>query len=351
LIIVMARARDMEAQSAARERPKRAESQSASPEEITAITISAGESPDRIDRFLARQHLPLSRSRIQRGLEDGVITVNGRRVKPSYAIRPSDRIVIRHPPPTRLDLQPEPIPLAVVYEDTDLLVLDKPPGLVVHPAPGHASGTLVHALLHHCHDLAGIGGRERPGIVHRLDKDTSGLLVVAKHDAAHTGLMRQFKVHSITRRYLALVAGDVRPGRGTIDLPIGRDLWDRKKISNRTTSPRVAVSHYRVIERFGRATLVGVTLDTGRTHQIRVHMAHIGYPVLGDPVYGGRRGVPPPDVPISRQMLHAHQLGFLHPVTGQPLAFTAPLPPDMEAARLALHAVRVLPASRSRDGI
>ncbi len=310
---------------------------------ITVITVTAGEAPDRIDRFLSRQGLPLSRSRIQRGLEDGVVDVNGQRVKPSYTIRPADRIVIRHPPPTRLELQPEPIPLAIVYEDVDLLVLDKPAGLVVHPAPGHYSGTLVHALLHHCRDLAGIGGRERPGIVHRLDKDTSGLLVVAKHDAAHTGLMRQFKVHSITRRYVAVVAGDVRPRRGTIDLAIGRDLWDRKKISTHTTSPRTAVSHYQVIERFGPATLVGITLDTGRTHQIRVHMAHAGYPVLGDPVYGGRRGVAPPDVPVARQMLHAHQLGFLHPVSGRRVEFTSALPADMEAACRALRSTRHTP--------
>ena len=314
-------------------------SRPAEPEpDATVLTITAGEAPDRIDRFLARQGLPLSRSRIQRGLADGVIEVNAHRVKPSYAVRPGDRIVIRHPPPRRLELEPEAIPLAIVYEDADLLVLDKPAGLVVHPAPGHRSGTLVHALLHHCRDLAGIGGRERPGIVHRLDKDTSGLLVVAKHDVAHTGLMRQFKVHSITRRYLALVAGDVRPRRGTIDLAIGRDLWDRKKISARTTSPRSAISHYQVIERFGRATLVGVTLDTGRTHQIRVHMAHAGYPVLGDPVYGGRRAVAPPDVPVARQMLHAHELGFVHPVTGRPLEFRSPPPADMEAACLALRA-------------
>ena len=311
--------------------------------DITVITVTAGEAPDRIDRFLSRQGLPLSRSRIQRGLEEGVIDVNGQRVKPSYTIRPADRIVIRHPPPTRLELRPEPIPLAIVYEDADLLVLDKPAGLVVHPAPGHYSGTLVHALLHHCRDLAGIGGRERPGIVHRLDKDTSGLLVVAKHDTAHTGLMRQFKVHSITRRYLALVAGDVRPRRGTIDLAIGRDLWDRKKISARTTSPRTAVSHYQVVERFGPATLLGITLETGRTHQIRVHMAHTGYPVLGDPVYGGRRAVAPPDVPAARQMLHAHQLGFLHPVSGRPLEFTSALPADMDAACRALRALRHTP--------
>lgn len=300
------------------------------------ITVTAGERPERIDRFLARQGLSLSRSRIQRGIEEGAIDVNARPVKPSYLIRPGDRIAIRLPAPTRSELRAEPIPLAIVYEDSHLLVLDKPPGLVVHPAPGHRTGTLVHALLHHCRDLAGIGGRERPGIVHRLDKDTSGLLVVAKHDAAHTGLMRQFKNHTISRRYLALLAGDVRPRRGTVDLPIGRDLRDRKKISSRSARPRHAVSHYHVVERFVRATLVGITLETGRTHQIRVHMAHAGYPVIGDPVYGGRQANPPSDVPITRQMLHASELGFLHPVTDLPLVFTTPLPPDMEAACRAL---------------
>jgi len=301
-------------------------------DDVSIVTVTAGERPERIDRFLARQGLSLSRSRIQRGLDEGTIAVNARPVKPSYLIRPGDRIAIRLPTPTRVELQPEVIPLAIVYEDPHLLVLDKPPGLVVHPAPGHRTGTLVHALLHHCRDLAGIGGRERPGIVHRLDKDTSGLLVVAKHDEAHTGLMRQFKNHTISRRYLALLAGDVRPRRGTVDLPIGRDLRDRKKISSRSARPRHAVSHYHVMERFGQATLVAITLETGRTHQIRVHMAHAGYPVMGDPVYGGRRAMPRTDVPIGRQMLHAHELGFMHPVTGLPHVFTTPLPPDMEAA-------------------
>jgi 23S rRNA pseudouridine1911/1915/1917 synthase len=303
---------------------------------VTEIVVSGGEASERIDRFLTRQGLPLSRSRIQRGIEDGLVVVNGRSTKASYLIRPGDRIVIHHPPPQPVEIGAEPIPLEVVYEDDDLLILNKPAGLVVHPAPGHASGTLVNALLHHCRDLAGIGGKARPGIVHRLDKDTSGLLVVAKHDAAHTGLMRQFKTHSITRRYLAIVAGDVRPRKGTINLAIGRDVWERKKISARTTSPRTAVSHYEVVERFGRATLVAITLETGRTHQIRVHMAHLGYPVLGDPVYGGRRAVAPPDVPVTRQLLHAQQLGFLHPISGRPMVFTAPLPADMSAARRVL---------------
>jgi 23S rRNA pseudouridine1911/1915/1917 synthase len=285
----------------------------------TLITVTAGEAAERIDRFLARQGLPLSRARIQRGIDEGLIEVNGRRTKASYLIRPGDRIVICHPPPQPVEIRAEPIPLSIVYEDEDLLVLDKPAGLVVHPAPGHAAGTLVNALLHHCRDLAGIGGQARPGIVHRLDKDTSGLLVAAKHDAAH-------------------VAGDVRPRKGTIDLAIGRDVWERKKISARTTSPRSAVSHYEVVERYGRATLVAVTLETGRTHQIRVHLAHLGFPVLGDPVYGGRRALPPPDVPVHRQLLHAQQLGFIHPITGRPMVFTAPLPEDMQAARRVLTA-------------
>jgi 23S rRNA pseudouridine1911/1915/1917 synthase len=310
----------------------------------TLITVTAGEAAERIDRFLARQGLPLSRARIQRGIDEGLIEVNGRRTKASYLIRPGDRIVICHPPPQPVEVRAEPIPLSIVYEDEDLLVLDKPAGLVVHPAPGHAGGTLVNALLHHCRDLAGIGGQARPGIVHRLDKDTSGLLVAAKHDAAHTGLMRQFKAHSIARRYLAIVAGDVRPRKGTIDLAIGRDVWERKKISARTTSPRHAVSHYEVVERYGRATLVAVTLETGRTHQIRVHLAHLGFPVLGDPVYGGRRAVPPPDVPVHRQLLHAQQLGFVHPISGRPMVFTAPMPEDMRAARRVLTASADHPA-------
>ncbi|MEW6684274.1 MAG: RluA family pseudouridine synthase [Nitrospirota bacterium] len=315
----------------------------------TIVTVSAGEAPDRIDRFLARQGLPVSRSRVQRGLEEGLIDVNGRRVRPSYLIRPGDRITIRHPPPRPQRLHAEAIPLDVVYEDDDLLVIDKPAGLVVHPAPGHASGTLVNALLHHCRGLAVIGGTERPGIVHRLDKDTSGLLVAAKHDAAHSGLMRQFKSHTIARRYLAIVAGDVRPRKGTVDVAIGRDVWERKKISPRTTSPKRAVSHYEVVERFGHATLVAVTLETGRTHQIRVHMAHRGYPVLGDPVYGGRRALPPPGVSVRRQMLHAQHLGFLHPITGRPLAFSVPLPEDMESVRRELARAAASGAGRARS--
>jgi 23S rRNA pseudouridine1911/1915/1917 synthase len=306
----------------------------------TIVTVSSGEAAERVDRFLARQGLPVSRSQIQRGIEEGLIDVNGLLVKPAYLIRPGDRITIRHAPPTPLALQAEPIPLAIVYEDDDLVVIDKPAGLVVHPAPGHPSGTLVNALLHHCRGLAGIGGKTRPGIVHRLDKDTSGLLVAAKHDAAHTGLMRQFKTHSIARRYLAIVAGDVRPRKATIDLAIGRDVWERKKISSRTMNPKKAISHYEVVERFGNATLVAVTLETGRTHQIRVHMAHRGYPVLGDPVYGGRRAIGPPGVAAHRQMLHAQHLGFLHPVTGRAMAFSAPLPSDMETVRRALDAAR-----------
>jgi 23S rRNA pseudouridine1911/1915/1917 synthase len=316
----------------------------------TLVSVSAREAPDRIDRFLVRQGLPLSRSRIQKGLEEGLIDVNGRRVKPSYLIRPGDRITIRHPPPKPPRLVAEAIPLAIVYEDDDLLVVDKPAGLVVHPAPGHASGTLVNALLHYCRGLAGIGGTERPGIVHRLDKDTSGLLVAAKHDAAHSGLMRQFKSHTIARRYLAIVAGDVRPRKGTIDVAIGRDVWERKKISPRSTSPKRAVSHYEVVERFGQATLVAVTLETGRTHQIRVHLAHRGYPVLGDPVYGGRRGIPPSGVSVRRQMLHAQHLGFLHPITGRPMAFSVPLPEDMESVRRELaRAAATGMAPRSRQ--
>ncbi len=285
----------------------------------------------RLDHYLVDHGLPRSRTFVQRMIRDGQVRVNDQPTKPSYKIRPGDRIEVQVMAPIPVEITPEPIPLDVLYEDSHLLVLMKPPGLVVHPAPGHFSGTLVNALLHHCHDLAGIGGRERPGIVHRLDKDTSGVMVVAKSDAAHRGLARQFKDHTIERVYLALVYGNVKPAGGRIDLAIGRDRVDRKRISDRTTRPRAAVTQYQVLERFSAATLVAIRPHTGRTHQIRVHFASIRHPVLGDPVYGHRSGMTAEEMPVRRQMLHARTLGFVHPISCEAMRFDAPLPADMQS--------------------
>jgi len=239
------------------------------------------------------------------------------------------------PPPVVTALIPEAIPLDIIYEDADLLVINKPAGLVVHPAAGHSSGTLVNALLHHCGSLAAIGGEQRPGIVHRLDRDTSGIMVVAKSDRALTGLMNQFKQRTIHKNYVALVWGHPLPARGTIETLIGRHRTDRKKMSAQPKTGRAAVTHYELSERFGDVALVRIRLETGRTHQIRVHMAHRGFPVVGDAQYGGRsnRSLP---MPVGRQMLHAETLAFMHPVTGKPLTFTAPWPADLKALVAAL---------------
>ncbi|MBI3995710.1 MAG: RluA family pseudouridine synthase [Nitrospirae bacterium] len=299
------------------------------------FTVTPKYAFERLDHYLVRQQAHSSRTVLQRLIKKGEVRVNNRMVKPNYKIRPGDRVVCRIPTPTPLDLVPEPIPLDVLYEDPALIVLNKPAGLVMHPAPGHYTGTLVHALLAHCKDLSGIGGRERPGLVHRLDKDTSGVIVVAKTDSAHRSLSQQFKAHTIVRQYQALVAGRLRKGSGTIDLAIGRDRWERKKISHRTARPREARTTYRVIERFAAATRVEVFPRTGRTHQIRVHFASQGHPILGDRVYGGRSAVLE-SVPADRQMLHAERLGFIHPERKEYIEFSAPLPADMERAVEAL---------------
>lgn len=295
--------------------------------------------PERLDLYLIKRGVPLSRSRIQKLIEEERIRVNGRPTKASYKIRRGDEIEIRIPPTTPLDLIPEAIPLDLLYEDETLLVINKPAGMVVHPAPGHDQGTLVHALLHHCRDLPGIGGRERPGIVHRLDKETSGVLVVAKTDEAHQRLSQQFKRHTIDRRYLALVCGKVTQKTGKIILPIGRDRIDRKKISARTGHPRESETHFTVRERLGIATLLEVYPQTGRTHQIRVHMAHLGYPVVGDKTYGGR-AVRSFELQADRQMLHAERLGFIHPTHGERMTFSAPPPADMLAILASLRSLK-----------
>lgn len=294
--------------------------------------VSPQEASQRIDILLLRRGAPVSRAYIQRLIRQGHITVDGVPVKPSHRLRPGQVIRIEIPAPVPLTAGPEPIPLDVLYEDASIIVLNKPAGLVVHPAPGHATGTLVNALLHHCKDLGGIGGVERPGIVHRLDKDTSGVLVVAKTDAAHRLLSSQFKSHTIRRTYLALIAGVPKKRSGKIELAIGRDVADRKKISARTRKPRDAASAYRVLFAFDDTSLVEIRPETGRTHQIRVHLSALGHPVLGDRTYGGRHSVWQKNFTAHRQMLHAYRLGIIHPDSGEALDFSAPPPDDMRVA-------------------
>jgi 23S rRNA pseudouridine1911/1915/1917 synthase len=267
-------------------------------------------------------------------IAQGTITVEGASVKPAYRLRSGEAVEGEIPEPEPTVLEPEPIPLRIIYEDEALLVVDKPAGLVVHPAPGHSSGTLVHALLHHCRDLSGIGGVRRPGIVHRLDRGTSGLLVAAKNDRAHRHLSAQFRSHSVEREYLALVRGSPRRERGVIDQPLARHPGDRKRftanrrLTERGARARPAVTHWSVEERLGDVTLLRVRLETGRTHQIRVHLASIGLPVLGDPVYGGGRAVARA-LGLDRQALHAGLLGFDHPEGKGRLRFVSPLPNDL----------------------
>ncbi|GAB6932539.1 RluA family pseudouridine synthase [Calditerricola satsumensis] len=294
-------------------------------------TVEEPDVGERIDRFLAAQEEDWSRAQVQKWIKEGRVTVNGEPVKANYRLEPDDEIVLRVPPPKDLAVEPEPMELDIVYEDSDVVVVNKPRGLVVHPAPGHLSGTLVNGLLYHCRDLSGIGGVLRPGIVHRIDKDTSGLLVVAKNDRAHLSLARQFKDHTVTRRYVALVHGEVAHDRGTIDAPIGRDPHNRQRMAVLPKTGKHAVTHFAVLERFPGYTLLELKLETGRTHQIRVHMKFIGHPVVGDPKYGPRK-----TLPIDGQALHAGVLGFVHPRTGEYLEFRAPLPEDMERLLLQL---------------
>jgi len=289
----------------------------------------------RLDAALAKLEPELSRAQLRRLVERGLVTVGGAVVKPAHKLRAGDEIAGELPEAPARELAPEARPLAVLYEDDDVLVIDKPAGLVVHPAPGHAAGTLVNALLYHADRLSAAGGAERPGIVHRLDKDTSGVLVVAKSDAAHAALAAQFKAHSVLREYLALVRGSPRTASGTIEAAIGRHPTDRKRMSTRARAGRAAVTHWRVERRLRGAALLRVRLETGRTHQVRVHLASIGLPVLGDRVYGGRRAAGDAPGPAG-QALHAAVLGFRHPRSGAELRFESPLPADLAAAVEAL---------------
>jgi 23S rRNA pseudouridine1911/1915/1917 synthase len=288
--------------------------------------IVAAEAGERLDKFIAARRPDLSRAQVQRLLADGFITVNGVAVKASYRVKAGDHLQVRLPPPAPSDVQPEPIPLRIVYEDGDLLVVDKPAGMVVHPAPGHAAGTLVAAVLAHAPDLAGIGGARRPGIVHRLDKDTSGLILIAKNDLAHRHLQAQFKSRSVRKVYLALVEGYPAAARGRVEAPIGRDPHRRQRMAV-VPNGREAVTEYRVLSRYPGYTLVAAEPKTGRTHQIRVHFAWLGHPVVGDRVYGHRASA----LICPRQFLHAHRLGFRLPASGAYVEFESPLPPDLTA--------------------
>jgi len=279
----------------------------------------------RLDRYLAEQQTHLTRAHIQVLIKAGLVTVNGQPARPSQRLRPGDRVRVVVPPPEPLALEAEPLPLRVVYEDSDIIVVDKPSGLVVHPAPGHREHTLVNALLAHCPDLAGIKGTIRPGIVHRLDKDTSGLLVVAKTDAAQQSLSQQIAQRAITKGYLALVVGRLSPERGTVDAPIGRHPVDRKRMAV-VPNGREAVTRYEVLRYYRDCTLVDVRPVTGRTHQIRVHMAHLGHPIAGDPIYG--RGVAR-RVEVPRLFLHAYLLGLRLPSDGRWVEFRAELPEEL----------------------
>lgn len=279
----------------------------------------------RLDKYIAEECPELSRSHIQKLINEGCITVNDGGVKRSFRLNIGDRVSVIIPPSAPISPVAEEIPLNIVYEDSDLLVVDKPAGLIVHPAPGHPSHTLVNAILTHCPNLPGVGGSARPGIVHRLDKNTSGLMVVAKNDAAQQSLSAQIKARSVVKRYLVLVMGHLSPDRGIIEAPIGRDPGNRKRMAVVSTG-REARTQYRVVNYIDNYSLLEVTLETGRTHQIRVHLAAIGYPVVGDEVYGSRSPF------LKRQFVHAHHLGFRLPGTGEHVEFSSKLPADLEQA-------------------
>jgi len=285
-------------------------------------TVPEGQAGVRLDVLISGLAGELTRSRVQKLITGSMVTVNGSPAKSNYKVKERDRVRVEIPVPEPLEVSAEKIPLDIVYEDGDVLVVNKPQGMVVHPAAGNYSGTLVNALLEHCDDLSGINGVIRPGIVHRIDKDTSGLLVVAKNDRAHLELARQIKEHSVSRRYLALVHGNITEPKGVIDAPVGRDPRDRKKMAVVTRNSKPAVTRYTVLERLDGFTLVECALETGRTHQIRVHMAYIGHPVAGDPVYGPKKN----PLGLAGQALHAFELGFRHPANGEYREFKAEIP-------------------------
>lgn len=277
----------------------------------------------RIDRYLAEQCPALSRSYIQKLVKDGAVFVNNRQIKANYKVQPQDQVILTIPDMQVPDILPENIPLDILYEDQWLLVVNKPKDMVVHPSAGHMEGTLVNAVMAHCGEhLSGINGVLRPGIVHRIDKDTTGALLICKDDTVHRDLAEQLKVHSIKRRYRAIVQGNLKENQGTVDAPVGRHPTDRKKMAVNYKNGKEAVTHYQVLERFGNATYIECRLETGRTHQIRVHMASLGHPLLGDTIYGSSKN----PYHLQGQALHAMILGFVHPITREYLEFQAPLP-------------------------
>ena len=292
--------------------------------EMEDLTIQVTEemAGQRIDKAVSSIDEDWSRSQIANWVKDGNVRVNGEIVKPNYKVRPDDLIIATPPVLEELDVVPENLDLEIVYEDADVLVVNKPKGMVVHPAPGHSHGTLVNGLMYQCTDLSGINGIVRPGIVHRIDKDTSGLLMVAKNDASHMSLVNQLVRKSVTRKYLALVHGHIPHDKGTIEAPIARDPKERQNMSV-VDRGKHAVTHFRVLERFGDFTLVECRLETGRTHQIRVHMKYIGFPLVGDPKYGPKK-----TMDIGGQALHAEVIGFDHPKTGEYMEYTAEMPEE-----------------------
>ena len=306
------------------------------------ILVEPPDSGKRLDRYIASCISDCSRSIATHLIRNGKIRVQGMVRKPGYRVKTGDEISGSIPPPEPVLFEPEPIPIEILYEDDEIIVINKQSGLVVHPAPGHYSGTLVNALLHHCPNINGIGGVLRPGIVHRLDKDTSGVLIVAKNDRAHNHLSRQFKYRRVKKKYLALVYGKMESDSGSVSLPIGRHPVDRKKMSTNSRKSRIAETTWQIIERFERASLIEVNLKTGRTHQIRVHCAAIKHPVMGDKVYGPRKTVKNAPYGINffgsipRQMLHAWRLLLTHPVTEEKVSFEAPIPSDMRTIISAL---------------
>lgn len=290
---------------------------------MNPIRLTADREGERLDQFLSRSVEGLTRSAAQRLLLDGAVTLNGAPARKNVRTAPGDAVEAALPAPAAVDIVPQDIPLDVAYEDADVIVVNKPVGMVVHPAPGHPDGTLVNALLYHCgNSLSGINGALRPGIVHRIDRDTSGLIIAAKNDGAHLALARQLQDHSLYREYEAVCVGTLREDAGTVDAPIGRHPTDRKKMCVDRKNGREAVTHYTVLGRYPGHTYVQCRLETGRTHQIRVHLASIGHPLLGDTVYGAKKPVPG----LAGQCLHARRLSFVHPATGERLTVDCPLP-------------------------